>query len=59
MRLPGDVVWSEVLAEDFCHNFCSPGAFKPSTHPSSQRGCPGGMAGVAGCYVHVLVQSLE
>lgn len=28
-------MWSEVLAEDFCYNFCSPGAFKPLICPES------------------------
>lgn len=28
-------MWSEALAEDFCYNFCSPGAFKPPIDPDS------------------------
>lgn len=57
-RLPEDVVWSEVLAEDFCYNFCSSGVFKSSVHPDSVC-CPGEMYGIAGCYILMSVQSSE
>lgn len=52
------VVWSEVLAKDFCHDFCSSGVSKPSIYPDSVC-CPGEVCGISGCCVCVLVQSSE